>query len=321
MQSEDINLPWVSFCMSTYKRPNLLKQQLESLLKQTFSRFEIIISDNDPLCSGEVIVESLKDERLKYYSNFDNLGMIKSYNKSIERATSQYIIMITDDDPVANDMVQSFHQIINNYPGYSVYIGCERIGKTEMQLEVFDKNNFVFQILHPKFTCNILWSSCVLKKRDLLKIGGMPDYGSPHLADHAMMALCGSINGGVIINKMYSTLTSHDNNFSKSNLVLYFNACNGFYKLITIKILHDQYINYGDNALIKHLERWFIVAVFSLRKYFTYNNHQQSILRQLNIESNNILRLPFMKHLWLKYYIKLFVFNLKRPLYFLKVLQ
>lgn len=68
-------------------------------------------------------------------------------------------------------------------------------------------------MLNPDKTPSILWSSCVLKKEDVLRIGKMPDYGSTHLADHALIAMVGSINGGVIINKMYSSLSSHDSNF------------------------------------------------------------------------------------------------------------
>jgi len=44
--------PWVSFCMSTYKRPEFLRKQIEGILQQTFTDFEIVISDNDPEGSG-----------------------------------------------------------------------------------------------------------------------------------------------------------------------------------------------------------------------------------------------------------------------------
>ena len=86
MQTGVTEIPWVSFCMSTYKRPGLLKTQLSSILQQTFSNFEVVISDNDPDCSARDTVSSFQDIRLQYFSNIENLGMIKSFNKSIERA-------------------------------------------------------------------------------------------------------------------------------------------------------------------------------------------------------------------------------------------
>ena len=40
--------PWATFCMTTYKRPEFLMEQIQTILKQTFTSFHIIISDNDP---------------------------------------------------------------------------------------------------------------------------------------------------------------------------------------------------------------------------------------------------------------------------------
>ena len=72
--------------MSTYKRPVLLEKQLKSILLQSYHNFEVVISDNDPGRSAEEIVLKLGDPRLKYYANSENLGMIRSFNKSIERS-------------------------------------------------------------------------------------------------------------------------------------------------------------------------------------------------------------------------------------------
>lgn len=320
MADHTINMPWVSFCISTYKRPLLLKQQLESILRQTFLNFEIVISDNDPDRSAEAVVNLIADPRLKYFPNTENLGMMKSFNKSIERSVAEFVITITDDDPVVQDMLEVFFNLINNYPGYGIYVGCSRVGKKEGEIEIFDNKNFLFQILSPALTDNLLWSSCIIKKNVLLDIGGIPDYGSPHLADHAMIALCGTINGGVLINKMYSELTAHDNNFSKGNIHLYYISCIQFYDLITKNAKQELYIINGENALIQHLDRWFLVAMFSLKKYFTYYRKEAVTISQIALESKKILHLSFMKHLRVRFYLKLLIFNLKKILYVFTIL-
>jgi len=321
MENAIVEIPWVSFCISTYKRPLILKQQLESILQQQFKDFEIVISDNDPEKSAENVVELIGDSRLRYFANAENLGMMKSFNKSIERSLASYIVTITDDDPVVPEMLQFFYELINKHPGYGIYAGCGRTGKGENKIEIFDNKEFLYEILNPALTNNLLWSSCVIKKDVLTSIGGIPDYGSPHLADHAMLALCGTINGGVIINKRFSELISHDNNFSKGNIHLYSVACKEFYNLITNKVNEDMYIKKRENIVIKHLERWFIVASFSLRKHFTYRDKQQQIIKQIDSESQQIMKLKFMKNIRFWYYTKLIVFNLKRPLFFLNILN
>ncbi len=312
---------WVSFCISTYKRPEFLKKQIASLLEQSFQYFEIVISDNDPDGSGKDVVSSFNDDRVKYYQNGENLGMVKSFNKSIERASTDYIVMITDDDPVKPNMLENFFQIVNKHPGFGIYFGCERKGRQAEEIEICDGKNFVYQILHPELTTNILWSSCVLKREVAISIGGMPDYGSPHLADHAMLALCGKANGGVIVNMMYSELTMHDNNFSKANFNLYYLGCIGFHKLITSSFDKNFYVKGSSDSLKKHLDNWFISNSFGLRKYFTYKKKDTNLVRDIDTFSKKMLNLSFMKHLSVKYYLKLLIFNLKKPFYLLKFLR
>ena len=117
------NKPWVTFCMTTYKRPEFLRNQLNSLLKQTFTNFRIIISDNDTSASGESIVKEINDPRISYACNEINLGMVKSFNRSLNRAATEYVVMITDDDPVYPEMLQTLYDLSIEYPGYGMYYG------------------------------------------------------------------------------------------------------------------------------------------------------------------------------------------------------
>ena len=132
--------PLVSFCFTTYKRPEILSGQLKLLLKQTYSDFFIVISDNDPESSAKKTIEQFNDSRIQYYSNGENLGIMKSFNKSIERSVTEYIVMITDDDPLEINFLEEIILLIKNSPGYSMYCGF-LIGK-ELQIEIIDKNEF-----------------------------------------------------------------------------------------------------------------------------------------------------------------------------------
>ena len=314
-------IPWVSFCMSTYRRPALLKTQLSSILQQTFTNFEVVISDNDPDCSAQETVSGFQDTRLQYFSNVENLGMIKSFNKSIERSKGKYIVMITDDDPVLHGMLERFYTIINENPGLGIYCGCERVGVESDKIEKFDRYDFVFKLLHPFHTKNLLWSSCLLDARILRDTGGMPNYGSPHLADHVMLARCGGVNGGIMINQMFSQLTEHDNNFSKTNIELYYIACQQFYKIIVDSFEQKAYIQNHSNALLKHLERWFITYSFALRKYYTHTSPDNQKIKSINADAKKVLALHFMEPVRKRYFLKLVIFKIKSVLIQLRILK
>jgi glycosyltransferase involved in cell wall biosynthesis len=306
--------PWVSFCMSTYKRPELLKQQLNSLSQQTFTNFEVVISDNDPENSGREIVHELDDTRFKYFSNGTNRGMMLSFNLSIERATADHIVMITDDDPVEKYFLAELYDIYKHHNTYDLYAGFLRKNCLAGSIEQIPAEKFAEEILDPDKTERILWSSCIIKKNIALQVGKIPEYGSPHLADHAFIVMAGSINGGVIVNKMYSKLTSHDSNFSKLNISYYLEGCKGFYETIIKYYESSTRFKYIKTALNKHLQTWFIRSIFTLKKHYTTSNKNEYTLHEINDCANLIMQLHFMRRNRFKYNIKNLIFFVKRKL-------
>jgi len=311
-------MAWVSFCISTYMRPQFLRKQIESLLKQTFSDFEIVVSDNDPNASAMEVVSSFNDDRIKYYNNTENLGMIKSFNKSIDRSSSEYIVMVTDDDPIENTFLSSVFNLYQSYPGYSLYGGFKRKHKSYLNVEIVKRENFIMEILDNNKTTNLLWSSCMIEKASALKIGKIPDYGSPHLADHVLLALVGNEKGGIIINKMFSTLTSHDSNFSKTNFDYYYIACVGFYKMMTNQVtmpLNEQGLK---NIILTHLEHWFISNIFNLKRYYSVKNIDKNKIELINGVAHKIMSLHFMRKIRFRYFIKQVFFKSKLVLKIVK---
>lgn len=292
-----------------------MQKQITLLLQQTFTDFEIIISDNDPDASGKDVVESFNDHRVKYYHNDVNLGMIKSFNKSIERSLADYIVMVTDDDPVDIIFLSEMYKLYKANPGYSLYGGFERAGTKPGNIEIIDASAFAGEILNPQKTRNLLWSSCVLEKASVIKIGKIPDYGSPHLADHALLCLTGNEKGGVVINKMFSTLTSHNSNFSKLHLEYYYIACEGFYNAMTNGLAKNET---SKKQISLHLKNWFIVNVFNLKKYYTVTNPGRDKIAIIDDFADKILKLVFMRNFKTRYFFKQLIFKIKLTMGVLK---
>jgi len=306
-------MAFVSFCMSTYKRPEILYKQLQLLTQQTFSDFEVVISDNDTEESARNIVESLNDNRFKYYANKTNLGMIKSFNKSIERASSDYIVMITDDDPLDIHFLEEMVPLIEQYPNKSLYCGFLRKSSKANQIEEIKNSDFPVEVLHPKKNPSIFWTNCILCRADVLKVGLIPDYGSPHLADHALLTLVGSINGSVVKNKIYSSHYQHENNYSKGNFDSYYDGCVGFYNFLTNYFKSNKNFDTIEQVIYSHLKHWFISMSFTLRRYF-YKQKNSNKLLEIDEYSNKILALDFMKKTRAIYNAKKIIFIIKASL-------
>ena len=313
MNNDQANsIPWASFCMSTYKRPEFLKTQLGLVLQQTFTDFEIVIADNDPDESGKTIATSFNDPRIKYAGNGGNIGIVPSYNRSVDRALGQYIVMITDDDPVDINLLSIFNKLMELHPGYSLYGGLKRKHTCEDEVEVISKEDFMNEFLDVDKTAYVLWSSCLFKKEALVAIGKLPDYGAPHLVDHALLAMAGSINGAVLINRVFGNIGYHQNNTSKSNFDLYYTSCTGFYELLNNFIKHKPLYEKNRKAIVKHLHKWFIVFVFSLINYYrSAANKDQQNIEKVKTVADKILQLPYMRSSLFHYRAKLFILSIK----------
>jgi len=255
--------PWASFCMSTYRRTGMLKQTLSLLREQTFTNFEIVISDNDPESSAESIVQEFQDPRFRYFPNKTNLGMIGSYNKSIERSRGQFIITITDDDPVYPNMLQTLYDLQVKYPGYGIYSGGHdtvftgvtqarmakaRVGTNSGLLDwdlgiekVFSSSEYPLVFMDGTVGHATLWSTAAIRRDVVGAIGGLPDYGTPHMADCAMLILSGARAGGVYVNTAVGVRTIHDQNFSyaEANYEAVYKAPEAFYNY-TLKLLPES---------------------------------------------------------------------------------
>jgi glycosyltransferase involved in cell wall biosynthesis len=305
--------PWVSFCMSTYRRPEFLRKQLLLLLTQTFTDFEIVISDNDPVSSAEKIVYELNDRRIRYFKNGNNIGMINSFNKSIERSRGDFIVMVTDDDPVVPEFLCEMRDLVEQDNRYALYGGFVISGIAHGEKKIIPANIFIQEILDPSKTKWMLWSSCMIR-RDKLAIKKIPDYESPHLADHAMIALAGSYGGGMIFNKKFSSLTSHESNFSKFNFDCYVQGCKGFYD-----VFRNNAPSVRNLEIVrKHLFYWFIANFFNLKRYYSVSVPDAKMLKEVNECAKQILEFDFMRGVIFKYRMKNITFKLKKAFGLLK---
>ena len=90
--------PKVSVCIPTYNSEKYLREAIQSVLNQTYTDYELIISDNDSNDNTSEIIQSFKDSRIKYYRNQENIGIGKNFNHCIKKSIGQYITIFHSDD-------------------------------------------------------------------------------------------------------------------------------------------------------------------------------------------------------------------------------
>ncbi len=101
-------MPLVSIGMPLYNGEPYLASALESILAQTFTDFELIVSDNASTDGSPAVVESFaaRDSRISLRRNAKNLGAAVNYNVLVEAARGKYFKWAAHDDLLAADYLE-----------------------------------------------------------------------------------------------------------------------------------------------------------------------------------------------------------------------
>lgn len=90
----------VSIALCTFNGERFLKEQIDSILAQTYSDFELIICDDGSTDRTIDIISTYKelDSRITLYKNETNLGFVKNFEKAISLCSGDYIALADQDD-------------------------------------------------------------------------------------------------------------------------------------------------------------------------------------------------------------------------------
>lgn len=90
--------PFFSIIIPTYNRAKDLQFALFCILKQSFSNFEVIISDNCSKDNTREIIEKCKDKRVKYFRSKTNVTYLLNVKNALRHARGKYVFFHADDD-------------------------------------------------------------------------------------------------------------------------------------------------------------------------------------------------------------------------------
>ncbi|MCL5038058.1 MAG: glycosyltransferase [Chloroflexi bacterium] len=104
-----------SVLLPTRNRLDLLKYAVETVVRQDYDNWEIIIYDN---CSEEDVrgfAESLDDPRVKYFSTDSFVPVTDNWNNALEKSSGDYVIMLGDDDCLMQHYFKSLNELISEH--------------------------------------------------------------------------------------------------------------------------------------------------------------------------------------------------------------
>jgi glycosyltransferase involved in cell wall biosynthesis len=125
--------PTISIILTTFNRPHLLPRAIESVLNQTFRKFELIIIDDSGKSVGtSQTIQTYNDERIRLISNSINNGVSASRNTGIRSSKAGLITFLDDDDefyPNFLEKVTDYFRDISPEIGF-IWAGVKKVTDT-----------------------------------------------------------------------------------------------------------------------------------------------------------------------------------------------
>lgn len=101
-----------SVIISTYNRLDLLRKSIESVLEQTYARFELIVADDASDKDPKFLIDSFEDSRIVYIRNEDNCGISATRNLALKKSHGDYILLMDDDTILKSDFLEILNKIV-----------------------------------------------------------------------------------------------------------------------------------------------------------------------------------------------------------------
>ena len=131
--------------LPVYNGEKYLQNRLDSILTQTYTNFELIISDNNSIDKTNEICSNYakKDFRIKYFKQDKNIGLEKNFKFVLDQARCDFFVWASDDDVWRNDFLE---KTINELSVNDGAVGCtskvKRIGKTINEFKELENDSW-----------------------------------------------------------------------------------------------------------------------------------------------------------------------------------
>ena len=127
----------VSIIMPSYNTAKYISESIESVLKQTYANWELIIVDDCSTDETDDVVKSyLSDARIHYLKNEKNSGAAVSRNYALREAKGKWIAFLDSDDLWHPEKLEKQIEFMVNGSYHFSYTNYEEIDEQSNLLRV-----------------------------------------------------------------------------------------------------------------------------------------------------------------------------------------
>lgn len=174
--------PLITAIIPTYRRPQLLRRAIKSVLNQTYPRFQVCVYDN---ASGDetasVVGEIMRiDSRVRYHCHPRNIGAYENFVYGMEHVQTPFFSFLSDDDILFPEFYQTAMEGFCKFPDAMFSAGSpihvtEKWKVVRVPVSSWERDGYyappdgLFEMLNVR---NVpLWTSIVFRREVIDEVG------------------------------------------------------------------------------------------------------------------------------------------------------
>ncbi|HUY27896.1 MAG TPA: glycosyltransferase family 2 protein [Candidatus Binataceae bacterium] len=199
----------ITTVIPTFRRPELLRRAILSVLAQDFADFEVAVYDD---CSGDdtaAVVGDImrRDARVKYFRHPNNVGMMPNFAYAMNHVESPYFSILSDDDILLPGFFTVALSELEREPRAGFFIGNQLqadldgriIGEpVKLWAEGFSPVPSIFKRLI-RLRSSLTWTGMVFRTSVIRRSGGLD----------LVVGSCGDVDFEVRAASRHSAIVSH----------------------------------------------------------------------------------------------------------------
>jgi FkbM family methyltransferase len=231
--------PFVSVCIPTYNGEEYIKACIDSVLAQTYTNLEILISDDGSTDTTLEIVNGYKADQ-KHIRIVQNLqkGMVANWNNCIKEANGEWIKFLFQDDILKADCIERMLTACVKYNSEVAICRREFIIHEDIPEKI--KADFRVHLIKPEhifegeglvskeelivsmtrhFLKNILGEpTCYFFKKEMVEKCGVFNSELRQLVDYEFITRLAMVNGFVFLPEPLAMFRIHNKSESNANI-------------------------------------------------------------------------------------------------------
>lgn len=275
-------MPQISVLMLAYNADKYIYDSIQSILKQSFEDFELIVYNDGSTDRTSEVVKGIFDPRIRFIDNKVNMGLSHARISSLKEAKCKYVAILDSDDLSFPNRLKIQYEFMEGHPevalcgGNAVLIDQQGHTKNKKLHKTYKKHNLKAIL----FFNNIFVNSSIIFRREVVnKLGGYHDMAP--VEDYELFVRIADQHDFHLFNEPLVYYRIHDDNISKKRYDL------AVERLNKVKELQLSQLGLDGNRF---------GTVFNSMLLYDFNKFDikeyQTLLKELKIKNRNLAKFP-----------------------------